>query len=478
MSGNPNWLAFLAEFSWPLVAVWLFRTRPLNLALIWTILGAHMLLPVRATVKLEMIPELDKLSIPSLAALAGCLFITGRPLKIWHRFGLTEILVLMCLVGPFISSMLNGDTVYSGARTLPGVGIYDGLSAVEHQFIFLIPFFLGRQYLNELDDIEKILKVIVMACLFYSLLMLFEIRMSPQLHTWIYGYFPHSQFFMNMRYGGFRPVVFMDNGLMVAFFTMTAAVASTALWRTRTRLLRVPPGGVTAYLTAMLILCKSGASLVYGTVLIPLVRFATPRLHVRLAVVLAVGALLYPALRAQDLIPTKFLLDTAASISPERAASLDSRFREEQDLLGRASQRPLFGWGRFGRARIYDAKTGEDISTTDGFWIGTLGDFGLFGFFTTFGLLALPVFRAASALRLINSIRDRVFFSALTLIVAIGIVDLIPNAFLSPWAWLLEGALLGRAEALRVASQKKAATPLYTGPLTKPTGATVSSRQA
>jgi hypothetical protein len=215
--------------------------------------------------------------------------------------------------------------------------------------------------------------------------------------------------------------------------------------------------------------------LIYGVILIPIVRFAKPRVGVHLAVVVAVGALIYPALRAEGLIPTKVLLDTAASISAERAGSLDARFREEQDLLGRASERPLFGWGRFGRARIYDPKTGEDISTTDGFWIGTLGDFGLFGFLTTFGLLALPVFRAASALRLINSMRDRVFFSALTLIVAFGIVDLIPNAFLTPWSWLLEGALLGRAEALRVAAQKKAATPLYTGPLTKRIGATVSS---
>jgi hypothetical protein len=460
MKANANWVAYVAVFSWPLVAMWLFRTRPLNHAVMWTILGAQMLLPVGTSVKIEMIPDLDKISIPSFAAIAGCL-LAGRPLKIWPRFGLTEILILMCLIGPLVSSLLNGDTVSSGAKILPGVGTYDGISAVEHQFILLIPFFLGRQILNHSEDIEEILRVLVIAGLFYSLPMLFEIRMSPQLHTWIYGYFPHSQFFDNIRYGGFRPVVFMDNGLMVAFFIMTSAVAATALWGTGTRVVRIGPGGVTAYLSVMLILCKSGASLVYGTVLIPLVRFAKPGLQTRIAVVLALCALLYPALRIEGLVPTKFLLDAAASISADRAVSLNSRFREEQQLLGRSSQRPLFGWGRFGRSRVYDEQTGEDITTTDGFWIATIGDFGLFGFLATFGLLALPVFRAASTLRLIDSTRDRIFFAALALIVVVGIVDLIPNAFLTPWCWLLGGALLGRAEALQSASKKKKIVASY-----------------
>ena len=57
--------------------------------------------------------------------------------------------------------------------------------------------------------------------------MLFEIRMSPQLHRWLYGYYPFG-FITQMRYGGFRPSVFMENGLVCAFFAMTAMVAATA----------------------------------------------------------------------------------------------------------------------------------------------------------------------------------------------------------------------------------------------------------
>ena len=101
--------------------------------------------------------------------------------------------------------------------------------------------------------------------------MLFEIRMSPQLHRWFYGYHA-SRFIPEVRYGGFRPSVFIETRLGVAFFLMTANLAATALWRTRTRVRRLPPAGVMAYLSVILVLCKSLAALAYGAVLMPLVR--------------------------------------------------------------------------------------------------------------------------------------------------------------------------------------------------------------
>jgi hypothetical protein len=147
------------------------------------------------------------------------------------------------------------------------------------------------------------------------------------------------------------------------------------------------------------------------------------------------------------------MLDAATSISEERADSLRTRFDNEQQLLERASQRLLFGWGRWGRSRVYD-EYGKDISITDGRWAITLGQFGIFGFLAEFGLLALPVFGAASALRFAESERDSIFLAALALIIGISIIELLPNASLSPWTWLLAGALLGRAEALRGAAQQ------------------------
>src|SRR5205807_10200386 len=83
------------------------------------------------------------------------------------------------------------------------------------------------------------------------------------------------------------------------------------------------------------------------------------------------------------------------------------------------------------------------------------GQFGLFGFLAEFGLLALPVFRAASALRFAESMPERVFLAALSLILAVNVVDLLPNSGLNPWTWLLAGALLGRAEELRALARQR-----------------------
>jgi hypothetical protein len=77
-----------------------------------------------------------------------------------------------------------------------------------------------------------------------------------------------------------------------------------------------------------------------------------------------------------------------------------------------------------------------------------MGTFGLVGFVAEFGLLALAVYRAAMALKFAQTTRESVYLATLALIVAINMIDLLPNSSLSSWTWLLVGALLGRAEAM------------------------------
>src|SRR6185312_15213340 len=381
---EPNWFAYCALGVWPVVALYLYVRLPVAQATLWTILAAHLLLPVRAEIKFDMVPAFDKSSIPNLAALLGCaLFARKRP-KIFHGFGIAEGLIVVLVCTPFVTSMLNTDPIPIGDIVLPGVGYYDALSAAVAQFIFIIPFFLGRQFLRDPADIGRILWAMVIAGLVYSLPMLFEIKMSPQLHTWVYGYFPH-QFAQQVRDGGFRPVVFMGHGLLVAFFAMSTAVASAALWRARVRIARLPSYATTAYLGAVLVLCKTLGALIYGVVLIPLVRWASLRLQLRIATLLVMVALAYPLLRVADVVPTQDILGWANNVSAERAESLRTRFDQEKLLLTHAWDRKWFGWGRFGRSRVY-FDNGEDRSITDGEWINTMGTFGLVGFAAEFGL--------------------------------------------------------------------------------------------
>ncbi len=445
---TPNWFATLALLSWPVVVIYLYSAKPIQRATLWAILGAQLLLPVNASIKFEMVPSLDKNSIPNLAAL-GCAIVAakGPSWRFWRGFGAPEGLFMMLLIGPFITSTMNGDTIRIGDITLPGVGEYDGLSAVAAQFIFWIPYLLGRRLFRSPADAEEILRVLVVAGLLYSLPMLFEIRMSPQLHTWIYGYLPGT-FDQEVREGGYRPVVFLGHGLVVAFFTMSTAVSATVLWRNRVKIMRLPPLAVVVYLSAVLLMCKSLGSLIYGAALVPLVGFARPRLQLGAALALTFIALCYPILRANDLVPTDFMLATARSVSTDRADSLKTRFDQERQLLEHASQRFYFGWGRYGRSRVYDEDSGKDISITDGRWIIVLGTFGFFGFLAEFGLLALSVVRAVFAARFAASVRERVNLAALALIVAINLIDLLPNGMISPWICLLSGALLGISESL------------------------------
>ena len=238
---HPNWIAYFALLIWPLVALYFYSRLPIGRATLWTILGAYLLLPVGAEIKIQGIPAFNKESIPNLAALICCAFCAGRLPKFFRGFGIAEVLLLALLVGPFITSMLNTDPIRIEATFLPGIGNYEALSAAVAQFIFIVPFFLGRQFLRGSEDNIDILRVMVIAGLAYSLPMLFEVRMSPQLHTWIYGYFPGGGFAQGIRDGGFRPVVFLGNGLLVAFFAMTTTVAAAALWRTQTRIGRWAP---------------------------------------------------------------------------------------------------------------------------------------------------------------------------------------------------------------------------------------------
>lgn len=462
-----NSFASFVLIAWPLLAIYLFATQSLGRAILWTLMAAQLALPVGAYFKFQMIPQFDKNSIPNLCVLIGCLLVAKQKLRIFNGLGLPELLIIAFVASPIITSQLNGDPIVFGERVLPGVGLYDALSAVENALIYVLPFFIGRQYLRDAEHSQEILCVLAIAGLLYSLPTLLEVRMSPNLQTWIYG-FAATDFVMTARGGGYRPTVFMGHGLVESFFMMTTAVASAALWRARARLSQLPPAGVTVFLSGVLILCKSFGALLYGIILVPLVRWTGPRLQMRIAVFFVFIALLYPALRSFDLFPTASVLQVIYILSDERGRSLEFRFNNEDKLLERAFQRPVFGWGRYGRNRVYNEESGHDDSVTDGLWVLTIGQLGIVGFLAQFGLLSIGVFKAASAYKLSKSQQDVAFLSTIALITAANVVELIPNSGLLPWTWLLCGALLGRAEALQAeAAQQRRRAGLSPASLTR-----------
>ena len=102
----------------------------------------------------------------------------------------------------------------------------------------------------------------------------------------------------------------------------------------------------------------------------------------------------------------------------------------------------FFGWGGWGRSRIID-EYGRDISLTDGHWIIALGQGGWTCYISEFGLLAM-----APILLMLNGRKYKISMetSILSIILVGNLIDLIPNAGLTPITWMMAGALWGRLE--------------------------------
>jgi hypothetical protein len=210
----------------------------------------------------------------------------------------------------------------------------------------------------------------------------------------------------------------------------------------------------------MLLLCKSVGSILYGFAAFLLIKLTSFKMQLRVARILVLLALLYPTLSIINLFPHQTLMNWAISMDADRAQSLGVRFDNEHVLLDHARKRFFFGWGTWGRNRLYSDETGEDITITDGRWVITFGQFGWFGFIAEFGLLAMAVFRAITSFKQVKTEKEKGLLCAHALLVGVIMIDQLPNASLSPWLWLLTGILLGRAEAILETNKKRGTAKL------------------
>ncbi|PTX47903.1 hypothetical protein IQ03_03072 [Gemmobacter caeni] len=432
---------------WPLVVAVLWRRLPPDRALIWSILGAYLILPPVIALDLPVVPDLGKDSIPPLMAAVMVLFVRRETIPILPDSWIGRGLLVIFVLSPFATVLTNGEPLPKGAgEMIQGMRIYDSAAAVINQGIAVLPYFLARRYLGTPEAMRAILAALVAAGLAYSVPMLIETRLSPQMNVWVYGYFQHD-FFQTIRFGGYRPVVFLPHGLWVAFFALMAALSAVTLFRVGPSDRRPRQFAVMLYLLAVLVLCKSAGPLVYALGLSPLILFAPRHWQVVMAALLAGIVITYPLLRGAHLVPLNQIIAFAEHLSPDRAYSFAFRVRNEEALLDRAALKAWFGWGGYGRNLIYDPVTGAGTSIADGAWIITLGIYGWLGYLAQFGLLVLPLLLMG---REMLSRRSAVspWVAAVCLLVAANLVDMLPNATLVPLTWMMAGAVLGHAEGL------------------------------
>jgi hypothetical protein len=376
--GYPNILALLLIWSWPALAAALFASMPARRALIVGFVLGWLFLPQLAL----PVPFIkwDKHTATSVGALLGVLMFD--PAKLWtFRPTLVDLpMAVWCFV-PYSAAVSNG------------LSPYDGSAASATQIMtWGIPYVLGRLYFADFVGLRGLAVWTFVAGVIYVPFCLFECAISPQLHFMTYGYYQHD-FNQVIRMGGYRPMVYMQHGLAVGMLMTAASLSGLWLWWTGSlkQLFRMPILIPLLVLLGTTAAVKSSGAIVLlalGIGVIFLTKFVKNYLVV---VSLCVIPFVYMAARSVGGWDGENLLTVITqTMEKDRSLSLQCRFDNENMLLKKAMEKPIFGWGPNGR-NLVTAPDGTIESIPDGLWIIALGSNGIVGLISLFAALLLPV---------------------------------------------------------------------------------------
>ena len=427
----PNLFAYGMIILWPIIAILMYKRFDTVTATFWTIVGGYMFLPAKTAIDLPLIPAIGKDEISAIAAFIGCKFIKNEKVSLFGVGNVQKFVFGLILFIPFMNVVFNTEPMFNGRLWIQGLTLYDAVSQVLAQYLSLLPFLIGMTIIKSRTDQEKFIHLLVNAGLVYSILILFEIRNSPQLHTWVYGFFPHD-FSQTFRSDGFRAVVFMGHGLLVATFLFVcvgAAAIQVKIGREKNKVQNII---IFCYLLLVLILSKTLGALILGIIVcvsILLTGITFQKIIVR---VFVLTFLLYPTLSILKLVPYDMIIDFISGFSVERAGSLSFRFTNEIAILEHAFIKLMVGWGSWGRNLLY-------ASIPDGYWLIIYGTYGAIYFYALFGLFISGTFITISKNTEKN---DKTIYFGLSLILAGVLFDQIPNSSLgASWLWLFSGLL-------------------------------------
>jgi hypothetical protein len=473
---NANAFAWMALLSWPIVVLSVYGARRHRARLArttaWMMLLPVMFLPSSMTVGIGALGK-HRIALLSIA-LALQIFHRNELLARarWQNF--PRIILAFMVVGAFMTVRTNSDVLTFGTRVLPSLTIRDATWMAYSFFIDMyLPFAIGQRVFKNERDLRDLFDVLSLCAMVYVPLCLFELRFSPQLHSWVYGFMP-SDFIQALRGTGYRPIVFMNHGLGVAMFLFSSLCAALALARGRAATRPSPAlrAGVTA---VILLLSRNMGSIIYAFFAGLSQYLLSAKAIGRLVTLLGVFVLAYPVIRSSGIVPTREIAEFFGKINPERQASLQFRFDNEDALLARANQRPILGWGSWGRNRIYEwwGEAGEegagsaDVSVTDGTWIILLGSFGFVGFAGFFSLLVVPLVRFwRNSVKLQPNLLP--LLQGLALMVAVFMVDLLPNSSSDFLPVAYAGALFTLSDRLRYQARTPSLRANMPGPTRHP----------
>jgi hypothetical protein len=379
--------AQIVIIAWIPVVFYLFRRFDPPLAVVISFIGAWLFLPERVEFALPLIPNYDKLSATGYSVLLATWFYDARRFRSFKFAWLDLPMAIWCLC-PIASSISND------------LGFYDGIvSSLKTVVTYGAPYLIGRIYLNNLMGMKKLATGIFLGGLLYVPFCLIEIAISPQLHRLVYGYHGVESFAQSIRYGGYRPNVFVQHGLAVGMWMMAATLIGIWLWQSKavTKLAGIPLVWFLPILLGTFILLKSTGAyiyLAYGIVALLAAKWLRTALPLMVLIVMIFSYILIGASGAITPERTAQIVNIAGDLTAaDRAHSLDFRFSNEEILVTKARQKKIFGWGGWDRNRVFEYNYQEelvDTTITDSLWIIAFGVNGLVGLIAVFCSALLP----------------------------------------------------------------------------------------
>ena len=420
-------------FGWPLVVVGMFAVlRPLQ-AVVAALVGGWLFLPV-AGYSFPGFPDYTKISANSLVLIACvAIFDPHRFSAIPARAAILPFWVWMAVGG--LSALSNG------------FGPWDAFAITSGQVLrWGVPFIIGVMYFRDQIGMRVLIRGLVIGAIVYLPLVLYELRMAPVLHHYLFGFNQHS-FVQTMRFGGLRPMVFLDHGLALSMWYACAAVAASwlAISCRGERIFNLPISLIAIGLVVVCVACKSVGAIFLMVIGLGILVVIKGRMA---AVSLLLGAfsfLVYFVARIGLRIDFPWAVSISAAIAgDDRASSLAYRLETEAILVEHASSRFLLGWSSWGRnvdvGHLTDAKI-----ITDSLWIIAYGQNGVVGLVSLYWMLLAGV--VGSALILMRQRIGRVLSESLEArVVAILVLmicgDSLFNAMPNPVWTAMAGGLL------------------------------------
>ncbi len=426
------WLATFALIVWLPVVFFLFEKYTVQKAIVFSFVAAWLFLPP-IQIELPGFPDWSKMTA-TVVSVSICTWLKASGQIHGLRFRWYDLPVLVYCLCPFAASITNN------------LGAYDGLSAVLDELMrWGLPYVIGRAFLANAAGNRQLALGMAVGGMLYVPFCLFEIRMSPMLKIWVFGFGNGRAVDFGFRYGGYRPMVFLSTGLELGWWMCCATLAAFMLWKSGAvkRLYGYPMAVPTAILAVVTVACKSTGALLQIMVGFLLIYFTKwTGKSVLVWALMAIGPF-YCATRPSGLFTGEQVVSTASSLfGADRAQSLEYRFEQEEILMRSALQRPLLGWARSGGFNPPDASGKTAI--TDGLWIIVFGWMGLVGLAALNLMLLIP-----TALFLIR-FRPKTWFdpdvapaTTLAIILPLFMVDNLSNAMLNPIYAIAMGAVAG-----------------------------------